>query len=223
MIAVAVRSISLNAVNSEQYVNQVACQACLPFFEKSILSSEQYAEQRLGIYKEFLEAWAVIAVKFTSEEVSFLEQSINKVEEYVQRCPEHLESYKEVTMVSVALARSRLGKKPGFDPVLYAPEHGKAVSRTAEKAPEEFIAYVEEKVCELEGVISAPLGNPIPFAAQDAQDMLFCIGKCAYTSARGLMIINAFQVYHIIFPMTFIFIFPTCRVSSESWQAENGC
>lgn len=40
VIAVAVRSISLNVVNSDQHANQVTCQACLPFFEKSILSSE---------------------------------------------------------------------------------------------------------------------------------------------------------------------------------------
>ena len=177
MIAVVVRSISLNAINTDQHANQVACQACLPFFEKSILSSEQYAEQLLGIYKEFLEAWALIAVKFTSEEVSFLEQSIKKVDEYVLQCPKHLESYKETTMVSLALARSRLGKKPGFDPVLYAPEHGKAVSRSAETSPEKLIAYVADKLGEVEAVIRAPSGTPIPFAAQDAQNLLFCIGK----------------------------------------------
>ena len=200
MIAVAVRSISLNAVNSEQHANQVACQACLPFFEKSILSSEQYAEQRLGMYKEFLEAWAVVAVEFTSDEVSFLEQSIKKVEEYVLRCPKHLESYKETAMVSVALARTRLGKKPGFDPVLCAPEHGKAVSRTAERSPDEFIAYVEEKISELEGVISAPIGNPIPFAAQDAQNLLFCIGKCVCVHFY-------MRPYHnLCFPSLFIYM-----------------
>lgn len=72
VITVIVRSISLNAVNSDQHANQVACQACLPFFEKSILSSEQYAEQLLGIYKEFLEAWASLAVEFTTEEFHLL-------------------------------------------------------------------------------------------------------------------------------------------------------
>ncbi len=177
VIAVTVRSISLNIVNSDLHANQVACQACLPFFEKSILSSERYAEQLLGVYKEFLEAWASIAVKFTTEEVSFVEQSIKKVEEYVMRCPKQLESYKETVMVSIALARLRLGKKPGFDPVVYAPEHGKAVSRTVDGSPEELTAYVKERLEELEAAARAPPGSPVPFAAGDAQDVLFCIGK----------------------------------------------
>ena len=181
VIAVTVRSISLNAVNSDQHVNQVACRACLPFFENSVLSSERYAEQLLGIYKELLEAWSLTSVKFTTEEVSFVEQSIKKVEEYVKRCPKQLESYKETVMVSIALARIRLGKEPGFDPVSYAPEHGKAVSRMVESSPDELTAYVKGRFEHLEEAVRAPLGCPLmPFVAQDAQDVLFCIGKCRY-------------------------------------------
>ena len=177
MIAVTVRNITLNAINSDQHVNQVACQACLPFFEKSVLS-EQHSEQLLGIYKEFLEAWSMIPVAFTKEEVQFVEHSIKKVEDYVKRCPEQLESYKETTMVSIALARIRLGKEPGFDPVSYAPDHGKAVSRMVENSPNELTAYVKERFEHLEDAVRAPLGSPIPYVDQDAQDVLFCIGKC---------------------------------------------
>ena len=181
VIAVTVRSISLNVINSDQHANQVICRACLPFFEKSILSSERYVEQLLGIYKEFLEAWASLAVKFTAEEVSFLEQSIKKVEAYVKKCPKQFESYKEPTMVSIALARIRLGNEPGFDPVLYAPEHGKAVSRLVEESPGELTAYVKTKIEELEAVVRSPPSSPMPYAAQDAQDVLFCIGKCTHS------------------------------------------
>lgn len=177
VIAVNVRIISLNAVNSDPHANQVACQACLPFFEKSILSSERYTEQLLGIYKEFLEAWSMIAVQFTAEEVSFLERYIDKVEQYAKQCPQELESYKETVMVSIALAKLRLGKEPGFDPVSYAPEHGKAVSRMLESSPEELMAFVKEKAEALEADVHAPPGSKIPFAARDAQDLLFCIGK----------------------------------------------
>lgn len=80
-------------------------------------------------------------------------------------------------MVSLALAQIRLRKKPSFDPVMYAPEHGKAASRTADSSPEELTAYVKKKLEELEEVVRAPPGSPIPFAAGAAQDVLFCIGK----------------------------------------------
>ncbi len=178
LVAVTVRSITLNTFNLDSHVNQVACQACLPFFEKSLLASERYADQLLGIYKEFLEAWAMIPVSFTREEVLFLEHSIKKVEEYVKRCPKRLESYKETAMVSIALAKIRLGKEPGFDPVSYAPEHGKAVSRMVGTSPDELTAYVKERLEYLEATVRSPLGSPDPFVGQDAQDVLFCIGKC---------------------------------------------
>lgn len=84
-------------------------------------------------------------------------------------------------MVSIALARIRLGNEPGFDPVLYAPEHGKAVSRLVERSPEELTAYVKTKLEELEAVVRAPPSSPMPYAAQDAQDVLFCIGECIYS------------------------------------------
>ena len=178
VISISVRCISLNAINTDQYANQVTCQACLPFFEKSILSSEQHAEQLLGIYKEFLEAWSMMPVKFTKEEVLFVEQSIMKVEEYVKHCPDQLQSYKEPTMVSVALARIRLGKEPGFDPVSYAPEHGKAMDRKGERSPEKLTVFVKERLGELEAAVCSPLGSPMPYVHQDAQDVLFCVGKC---------------------------------------------
>lgn len=42
MIAVSARCISLNVLNSDQHVVQVICQACLPFFQKPVLSGPNY-------------------------------------------------------------------------------------------------------------------------------------------------------------------------------------
>ena len=183
LIGVVACCISLNVLNSEQHVMQVSCQACLPFFEVSLLSTPEYMEQHVGIYKELLESYSTSNFVFTNEEIQFGKQCITKLEALLERCPtnKYTKEVIEKAMVSIALARIRLGQSPGFDPVSYAPGSGKAVSQVGKTEPEKLRAYVREKQELLKSALEVPpdtVGSTLmEFTYEDIQDLLCCIGK----------------------------------------------
>jgi len=188
MIAVNARCISLNVLNSEPPVTQVSCQACLPFFENSILSAPDYILQHIAVYKELLESYGISNYIFTKQEVRFGEDCIQKLEALLKQCP--VDGYsKDVcdrAMVSIALARIRLGENPGFDPVAYAPESGKAVSRIGKVDPEKLKVYVRNKQEILKSVLEIPIENTesalMESSYEDTQDLLCCTSKSYYVS-----------------------------------------
>ena len=177
VLAIGARCISLNVLCTEQHVVQVSCRACLPFLEISPLSSEEYLEQHLGIYKELLEACTTSNWRFTEEEIVFVEESIAKLEMLLTKfdgTKHHTEFY-EKAMVSIGLAKIRLRQNPGFDPALYAPTSGRAISQ-AEKKPEEVKAYAKEKHSMIQSVLDTSAAIPEETTI-DIQDLLWSIGK----------------------------------------------
>lgn len=186
VIGAVARCISLNVLNSEQHVTQVTCQACLPFFEASLLSTPEYMEQHIGIYKELLESYGTSNFVFTDEEIQFGKQSITKLEALLECCPtsKHTKTVNEKAMISIALAQIRLGQSPGFDPVAFAAESGKAVSRAGKTEPEKLRAYVRKKQQFLKNALEVPpdtVGSTLmEFTYEDIQDLLWCIGKNSF-------------------------------------------
>ena len=181
IMAVTARCISLNVLNTNQPVTLISCQACLPFFEKSLLSTAVYSMQLIALYKELLEAFGGSNFKFTSQEEKFGNECIKKLEALLPaQSPTDADSKDvyERAMISIALGRLRLGQSPGFDPVAYAPESGKAISRSD---PEKLKAYVKEKQELLKGDLELKEGTHLMEGAyEDMQDLLFCIGKYNY-------------------------------------------
>jgi len=176
MIAVNARCISLNVLNSDQHVVQVICQACLPFFQKPVLSGPNYIVQHIALYKELLESYGTSNYPFTEQEIEFGRGWIKKLEALLKQCPvdEYSKEGCDKAMVSIALARIRLGENPGFDPVKYASKSGKAVSRVGRKDPEKLKAYVQKKQKWLTELAL------MEFSYEDAEDLLCCTGKCGH-------------------------------------------
>lgn len=177
MMAVGARCISLNVINTEQHTVQVSCRACLPFFEKSLLSSAEYFEQHVGMYKELLEAFAMCNFRLTSKENLLFEQLTTKLEALLKNFDptKHDKEIYDKAMVSVGLARIRLKQNLSFHPASYAPECGQTISRVAEK--EEMKAYVKEKQLMIQSVVDVQAAVP-EVTAIDIQDLLWCIGTC---------------------------------------------
>ena len=176
MIAINARCISLNVLNSDQSVTQTTCQACLPFFERPILSGPDYLLQHISVYKELLEAFGTSNYVFTQQDIKFGRECITKLEALLKKCPTD-DNSKEVSdkaIISISLAQIRLSESPKFDPVLHAPKSGKAISRIGTVDREQLKTYAGEKLKALKNDLDSVM---MEFSYEDVQDLLSCIGK----------------------------------------------
>ena len=174
MMSVIGRVISLNCVSTEHHVVEVACRACIPFFEKP-LSAPMYAEQHIAVYKEMFEAIATFSCIFSKQEVERFDKSIHKLESLLKQTPQCTRDTFEKAMVSIGLIRLRLNQNPGFDHISYASSHGKAVSRGS---LEDVLSFVEAKEEALKAMLKYPLKDSLPeFVIEDAQSLLSCTSK----------------------------------------------
>lgn len=177
VMMVMARCISLNSLSTEQPVTIASCRACLPFFNKSILSGEDFALQHIAIYKELLEAYGGCNFRFTQRDIKFCKECIVTVEDLLKH-PPHSEESKDVcdkVMVSVGLAQIRLGETPTFDIFSYAPESGQNVSK---QDPEKLREYVQKKKQGLESDLDLPVGTSVMEETNpDIHDLLSCIGE----------------------------------------------
>ena len=176
MIAINARCISLNVLNSDQSVTQTVCQACLPFFEKPILSGPDYLLQHISVYKELLEAFGTSNYVFTQQDIKLGRECIAKLELLLKKCPSD-DTSKDVSdkaTVSISLAQIRLRESPKFDPVEHAPKSGKAISRIGAVDREQLITYAGKKLKALKNDLDSVM---MEFSHEDVQDLLSCIGK----------------------------------------------
>ena len=176
MIAINARCISLNVLNSDQSVTQTVCQACLPFFEKPILSGPDYLLQHISVYKELLEAFGTSNYVFTQQDIKLGRECIAKLELLLKKCSSD-DTSKDVSdkaTVSISLAQIRLRESPKFDPVEHAPKSGKAVSRIGAVDREQLITYAGKKLKALKNDLDSVM---MEFSHEDVQDLLSCIGK----------------------------------------------
>ena len=180
MIAVNARCISLNLLNSDQSVVQIISKACLTFFEKPILSNPDYLLQHISVYKELLEAFGTSNYAFTKLEISFGHECIKKLEALLKQCPndENSKDPCDKAMISIALAQIRLGESPKVDPVDYAPNSGKALSRIGIVDPDQLKIYAQKKLEALRQDLDSVM---MEFSYEDIQDLLSCIGKTYVT------------------------------------------
>lgn len=194
MIAINARCISLNLLNSDQSVVQTISKACLVFFERPILSHPDYLLQHISVYKELLEAFGTSNYSFTKAEEAFGRECIKKLESLLKQCPndEYSKDPCDKAMVSIALAQIRLGDSPQVDPVDYAPESGKAISRIGISDPEQLKTYVQDKVEALKHDLDSVM---MEFSYRDIQDLLSCIGKICM-----LHVHNSVCIYVAVLP-----------------------
>ena len=176
MIAINARCISLNVLNSDQCVTQITCQACLPFFEKPILSGPDYLLQHISVYKELLEAFGTSNYIFTQQDIKFGRECIAKLETLLKHCPtdDNSKDVSDKAAISISLAHIRLQESPKVDPVEHAPKSGKAVSRIGAVDHEQLKAYAGKKLEALKNDLDSVM---MEFSYEDVQDLLSCIGK----------------------------------------------
>ena len=186
MIAINARCISLNVLNSDQSVTQITCQACLPFFEKSILSGLDYLLQHIAVYKELLEAFSTSNYVFRQQDIEFGRECIAKLEVLLKRCPtdDISKDVSDKATVSISLAQIRLQESPKYDPVEHAPNSGKAVSRIGAMDHEHLKTYAGKKLEALKKDVDSVM---MEYSHEDVQDLLSCIGKCVGTVFAGLL------------------------------------
>lgn len=168
IMAVCTRIFSLNFASMDQHVVEVTCRACLPFFEKSLLSAPTYADQHIGVYKELLEAMAKFRHRFSKDEVQSIKESLQKLHSLLEQTP-HRNSYVfEKALGSVRLVNYRLGQNPGFDYLPYA-----------SRPIEEVLSFVEAKEKVLISAINDVLrGVPLSESVyNDCRSLLICTGK----------------------------------------------
>ena len=182
-LAISARCISLNMLNVEQHITLITCRACLPFFEKAPLTTQVYLLQHLALYKELLEAFGTINYKMSAIEIRFGEEAMKATEKLIEKCPldEVSMEVREKATVSISLAQIRLRQTPKYDPVQFAPESGKAISRIGKKSPEKLKSYVLKKMDSLRAVLAVPPDAPEEKMGEDSyedmQDLASCIGK----------------------------------------------
>lgn len=185
LIAITAQCISFNTLNTNYNLVQVQCCGCLPFFETAPLTSNLYIEQNLCVYKELLESIGITPFNFLKDEIESINRYISEAKALLPRlakCPDTPEKkdVHEKIMVSVSLAMIRIGKDPGYDPVDYAPESGKAYRRTALEKPEELKQYVKKKLLKLQdqvqGIQSESKEYLSEFLVEDVEDLLWCSG-----------------------------------------------
>lgn len=151
VVAVGVRCISLNLINIEHPVTVLSCQACLPFFERAPLITAVYTQQRLCLYKELLEAFSSFTYTYNAVERQLGEKVIKSIESVLkqQQVDEFLT---RICEKAITIARLRLRSTPGYDPVQYALECGKALSQIRKKPPKNLKSHVLQKMDALKNV-----------------------------------------------------------------------
>ena len=168
LFAVNTRCISLNALNTNHHVVEIACCACLPFFEKSPLTTPLYAEQQIGLYKEMLEALSTTTQTFTSDKVKFIEESIKKLQTLIQETPSCPEFIQQRALGSIEMIRTRLGQTDSF-----SPEHLDSFN-----TPDELLSFVEAKKLTLQSILDDQEKQPPhDYVFGDAQVLLSHTGK----------------------------------------------
>ena len=173
IMAVCTRIFSLNYASIDQHVVEVTCRACLPFFEKSLLSAPTYAEQHIGVYKELLEAMGKFRHSFSKDEIQTIKESIRKLQHLLKHTPQCGSNILELALGSIRLVNYRLGQNPGFDFLPYA------FRPTSSGSIEEVLSFVETKEKVLISAINDVLQEgPLPeFVYNDTRSLLICTGK----------------------------------------------
>ena len=145
VVAVGIRCISLNLINIEQPVTVVSCQACLPFFDRAPLTTAVYVQQRLCLYKELLEAFSAVTYKYNDAERQLGAKVIESMEKVIKEYPVD-DFLTKICEKAVTIAQLRLRPTPGYDPIQYALECGKAMSHILKKTPEDLKSHVLQKM-----------------------------------------------------------------------------
>jgi CHAT domain-containing protein/tetratricopeptide (TPR) repeat protein len=177
LVAVGVFYINLNIQNTDQNVTQVICRSVLAFFKTSVLSTNEFVDQHITVYKEMLEAFSTSPFDFTSDEKKFINDSIKVTEELIQRCPKD-ELTKDIcdkAMASIGLMRIRFKEAPGVDFTELAKNSGKGKSKIAKDDPKEFMAYVTSLEEELQYFLHQTDTFPSS-ATTEILDLLDCVG-----------------------------------------------
>ena len=169
VMAMRVRFTYLDYLSIDQHVIEVGCRACLPFFEKSLLSAPECAEQHIEIYNALLSAISVSSSSFNEDEIQDLIRKLRALVEQSTHCdPDVIENAK----MSIGIARTRLGQDPGFGDM---PFKQILMSRSS---IEEVMTFVEANEGNLKSLLSIPMEDQLPDCAlRDSQIVMSCAGE----------------------------------------------
>lgn len=166
------RFINLNFLAIDYHVVEVGCRACLPFFEKSLLSTPECAEQHIEIYSDLFGAIGANNSCFEEPEVKSTEGLVRNFELLLERNIHCDADIIETARICLGLVRVRLGQDPGFGDMPF--KHVLMSSCSIE----EVLSFIEEKEQPLKSLLDLPLEDQLPDTAlRDSQVMLSCTGE----------------------------------------------
>lgn len=173
VMSMRVRFIYLNFLQIDQHAVEVGCRACLPLFEKSILSVPEYAEQHIELYNELLPAIGSSITFLSKDELQFTESLVKNLQSLLEQNPQCDPDVKENAILSIGTIQCRLGLDPGFGDIPF-----KNVLMSG-CSIDEVLPFIETKMEPLKSLLNnVPADNQIPDSAlRDSQVFLSCTGE----------------------------------------------
>lgn len=155
--AIVSRIRALNAQNTGHHIAATLARACLPFFERSLLSTPEYIGHHLGMVSGLLEAYAGSDIPLSKEDLDLIAKYSERVETLLQQYSKSSLEYEAVTSSSkraLSYINARIGKTTDFkfseDPTTAAELSGRTARMLVEKRPEEVKSYITKKLKEVE-------------------------------------------------------------------------
>lgn len=169
VMAIRVRFTYLDFLSIDQHVIEVGCRACLPLFEKSLLSAPICAEQHIEIYNTLLSAISVSNKSFNEDEIQHLIGKLQALVEQSSHCnPDVVENAK----MSIGIARTRLGQDPGLGDMPF-----KQIFMS-KSSIEDVLSFIEANEKNLKSLLKVPIEDQLPDCAlRDSQIIMSCTGE----------------------------------------------